>query len=161
MELVAYPRYLREKARQLRTERNLTLDEIAERLALPRTTVYYWIRDVPIPETEKQSAARFRASRANSRRARGRREAAYREGQESFPSLIDEPGFRDFVCLYIAEGYKRCRNTVSVANSDPAVVKLCAFWMRRFSRNPVTYSVQFHADQVLVDLQAFWSDELG
>jgi transcriptional regulator with XRE-family HTH domain len=34
---VAHPRYLRERARELRTERKLSLLEIAERLALPRT----------------------------------------------------------------------------------------------------------------------------
>ena len=40
-----YPPYLREKARQLRRERKLTIDQLAECLALPRTTVYYWVRD--------------------------------------------------------------------------------------------------------------------
>ncbi len=45
---MAYPRYLREKALQLRTEKHLSLDEIAERLALPNTTVYYWIKGTPL-----------------------------------------------------------------------------------------------------------------
>jgi transcriptional regulator with XRE-family HTH domain len=34
-----HPAYLRKKARRLRVEKRLTLDEIAERLALPKTTV--------------------------------------------------------------------------------------------------------------------------
>jgi len=41
-----YPPYLREKARQLRRERKLAIDELAESLALPRTTIYYWVRGV-------------------------------------------------------------------------------------------------------------------
>jgi transcriptional regulator with XRE-family HTH domain len=44
---MAYPDYIRERARQLRVEKKLSLDEIAERLALPKTTVYYWITDLP------------------------------------------------------------------------------------------------------------------
>jgi len=32
----------------MRVERDMTLDEIAERLALPKTTVYYWIKDIPL-----------------------------------------------------------------------------------------------------------------
>ncbi|MEA2202107.1 MAG: hypothetical protein QOI89_2703 [Solirubrobacteraceae bacterium] len=32
----------------MRVERRLTIDQIAERLALPRSTIYYWVRDLPI-----------------------------------------------------------------------------------------------------------------
>jgi excisionase family DNA binding protein len=46
---MAHAAYLREKARTIRIERRLTIDELAERLALPRTTIYYWVRDLPIP----------------------------------------------------------------------------------------------------------------
>jgi transcriptional regulator with XRE-family HTH domain len=37
---MAYPGYVRERARRLRVEKKLSLDELAERLALPKTTVY-------------------------------------------------------------------------------------------------------------------------
>ena len=39
---VAHPAYLREKARELRTERKLSLLEIAERLALPKSLASTW-----------------------------------------------------------------------------------------------------------------------
>ena len=45
---MAYPAYVREKARKLRVEKRLSIDEIAERLALPKTTIYYWVRDLPL-----------------------------------------------------------------------------------------------------------------
>jgi hypothetical protein len=71
------------------------------------------------------------------------REAAYEQGTAEFELLASEASFRDFVCLYIAEGYKRNRNRVSVANSDASVVVLCTRWIRAFARNPVTFSVQY------------------
>ncbi|HLM85236.1 MAG TPA: helix-turn-helix domain-containing protein [Solirubrobacteraceae bacterium] len=46
---MAHPTYLREKARSMRIERRLTIDELAERLGLSRSTVHYWVRDLPIP----------------------------------------------------------------------------------------------------------------
>ena len=60
----------------------------------------------------------------------------------------------------MAEGYKRCRNTVRVCNSDPAILVLCARWVRRFARNPVRYSIQYHEDQDLSGLQQFWAQKL-
>jgi hypothetical protein len=90
-----------------------------------------------------------------------RRAAAYLQGRIEFDDLIEEPTFRDFLCLYMAEGYKRSRNTVGVCNSDPAIVALCARWVQRFARNPVTYSVQYHADQNLEGLCEFWAKTLG
>lgn len=38
---MTYPPYLKEKARTLRRERNMTIDDLAERLALSRSTIYY------------------------------------------------------------------------------------------------------------------------
>jgi hypothetical protein len=63
-------------------------------------------------------------------------------------------------CLYIGEGYKRSRNTVSIANSDPAVIKLANQWLRKFSKRPVGYCVQHHADQRFKDLAEFWGGQL-
>jgi len=33
----------------MRIERRLTIDELAERPALSRSTIYYWVRDLPLP----------------------------------------------------------------------------------------------------------------
>jgi hypothetical protein len=46
-------------------------------------------------------------------RYREAREAAYAAGRAEFTYLAAEATFRDFVCLYIAEGYKRGRNSPS------------------------------------------------
>ena len=152
---MTYPAYIREKARELRIEEKLTIDELAERMAAPRSTVYYWVRDLPLGPTEKQTLASYRAGQVTRRIHQRRRADAYRQGMEEWPSLIVEPTFRDFVCMYIGEGYKRARNVVSICNSDPAVVRLGAVWICRLASNPVVYSFQHHADQDPVALAAY------
>jgi hypothetical protein len=157
---VAYPAYVREKARSLRVEKKLSLTEIASRLSLPKTTIYYWISDLPLGRPRSTAGQRKGTRRMRTNFA-VRRAAAYLQGRIEYSDLISEPTFRDFVCLYMAEGYKRSRNTVSVCNSDPAIVVLCARWVRRFARNPVRYSIQYHADQDLDGLQDFWGQQLS
>jgi hypothetical protein len=160
---MAYPAYIREKARELRRTRQLTIDQLADRLALPRTTIYDWVRDMPIPRPSVpfSEKARRKGNRAMQAKYRRLREQAYELGYWEFPRLASHPTFRDFVCLYIAEGYKRSRNTVSLANSDSGVIKLANRWIHEFSRNAVTYWVQYHADQDLEELSEYWGRELG
>lgn len=156
---MAHPAYLRAKARELRINKHLSLDEIADRLALPKTTVYYWIVDLPLGRERRESPQNgTRAMQAKYRRIR---EAAYEQGRAEFDELRGLPTFRDFVVLYIAEGYKRSRNTVSLCNSDPAIVALAANWLRRLSDRVPTVSVQYHVDQDTKALASFWGDRLG
>jgi excisionase family DNA binding protein len=164
MFVMAHATYLREKARSLRIERQLTIDELAERLALSRSTIYYWVRDLPIPGSGPggvwPEAARRKGNLAMQRKYRLLREAAYEEGMREYEALAVDPTFRDFVCLYIAEGYKRDRNIVSICNSDPAVVRLATRWMRRLADKPPVFWIQYHADQDLDELREFWAGEL-
>ena len=140
MFAMAHPAYIREKARAMRAQRKLTIDELAERLALSRSTVYYWVKDLPIERQGRPNAGQRRGSRAMQRRYR----------------LIRE----DFVCLYIAEGSKRNRNQVAICNSDAAVLQLATKWLARLANNPLRFSIQYHADQDLNDLRGFWSRAL-
>jgi AcrR family transcriptional regulator len=157
---MTHPPYIRAKARQLRAVRGLTIDEIAERLALPRATVYRWVRDLPIERTARQSAAQRRGTQAMRAKAAGRRAEAYRQGIAEFATLRREPTFEHFVCLYLAEGSKRNRNALALGNSDPAIVVLADRWLGRLSDKPRTYEIQYHADQDLDELRRAWGSRL-
>src|SRR3954453_19605210 len=140
----------------------MTIDEMAERLALSRSTIYYYcVRDMPIPGSGSgggfSSDAQLRGTRAMKRKYRLLREAAYREGVEGYAALAEDPTFRDFVCLYIGEGYKRSRNRVALANANPVVVLHATRWIRRLSGRVPVFWLQFHADQDPDALMHFWS----
>ena len=152
--------HLREKAISLRTKQNMTLDEIVERLALPKTTIYYWIKDIPIPRTEKQTLAQRNGTAAMQAKFAAIREKAYEQGLAEAPELLRDPTFRDFVVLYMAEGYKRNRNVVSFVNSDPRMVKLAYHWIIRLTDKKPTFSLQYHADHDVDELKQFWGELL-
>jgi hypothetical protein len=156
---MAHPAYLRAKARQLRLTKHLSLDEIAERLVLPKTTIYYWIKDLPLGRDCRESP--HIGTRAMQAKYRRLREAAYERGRTEYDELMRTPTFPDFVVLYIAEGYKRSRNTASLCNSDPTIVALAAGWLQRLSGRTPTVSVQYHADQDTRVLADFWGATLG
>lgn len=160
---MTYPPYLREKARELRAEKELTIDEIADRLAVGRTTVFYWVGDMPRPGRclVRPGPAHQLGSRAMQQKFKRRRDEAFELGLWEFPRLCRQPGFRDFVGMYIAEGFKRNRNTVALGNSDPAVVVLADRWLREFSNRKIGYAVQHHADQNLDELRRFWGGRLN
>jgi hypothetical protein len=153
--------HLREKAIRLRTEQRLTLEEIMVYLKLPKTTIYYWIKDIPIGRTEKQSIRRQQATKANVAKYAALREAAYQQGLNEAPELLRDPTFRDFVVLYMAEGTKRRRNYVAFVNSDPALVKLAHRWICQFTRNKMDYSLQYHVDHDEDELREYWGSFLG
>ncbi len=150
---------MRERARQLRVEKKLSLDEIAERLALPKTTVYYWIVDLPLGRP-RSSAGQRKGNQSMREKYRLLRERAYDAGRAQYESLVSVPTFRDFVALYIAEGYKRNRNVVSIANSDDRVMSMAAGWIRSLTDKSLVYSIQYHADQDLDELRAYWGSVL-
>jgi transcriptional regulator with XRE-family HTH domain len=159
--VMAYPPYLRERARELRTEKHLSLDEIAERLVLPKTTVWYWIKDLPLGRRRRASTSQRKGNHAMQNRWRERREAAYAQGLAEYDELVKLPTFRDFVALYIAEGDKRCRNRVAIANSDERVIAMAVGWFLALSDRRLTYSIQYHADQDLDELRRFWGTTLN
>ena len=157
---MAYPAYLKERARELRIKNQLTLDELAERLALPKTTVWHWIKDLPLTRP-RSTEGQKKGTEAMQAKYRHLREEAYQAGLDEYVDLAAQATFRDFVVLYIAEGYKRSRNTVSICNSDPRIVALGAHWMWTLSGQMPTIRVQHHIDQDADELRAFWGGVLG
>jgi hypothetical protein len=161
---MTHSRHLRDMARLLRVERRLTVDQLAKRLALPRSTVYYWVRDLPLRSTEPDASPRPRRQAGTFPSAKAPQQAqqsAYDEGLRSYDELVAEPTFRDFVCVYIIEGYKRDRRRVALANADPSVMRLAHRWIWRLTDRSPSISVQCPAGLNLKELRSFWSETVG
>ena len=156
----SYPAYIKQKAIDLRTDKKMTLGEIVDRLKIPKTTVYGWIKDIPIPRTNAQTEAQRRGTQAMQAKYAKIRDDAYQQGLAEAQELLKNPMFRDFVTLYVAEGYKRGRNDLSVANSDVKVVAICYYWMKKFSKRKVGFYIQTHADLDDSEVKVYWAKAL-
>ncbi len=152
-------------ARLLRVEQQLTVDELAKRLAVPRSTIYYWVRDLPLraERSERKPAAEHAGDNERVARERGRPldECAYAEALRSYDDLIAQPTFADFVCIYIVEGYKRDRRRVALANADPAVMRVANRWIWRLTDKSPSLSLRCQPDQSVSELRRYWSETVG
>ena len=157
--------HIRNEARALRAEHRLSLDDICARLNLPRTTVYYWIKDINVTAIAKprvQSPAQLAGSRAMQAKYAAIRQAAYDAVYSRAAELLQDRDLRDFVVLYLAEGHRKDRNSVSFGNSNPTMVRFAHSCMRKLATNThFNYSFQFHADQDPEALRQFWASCLG
>ena len=159
--------HLREKAIYFRTKKKMTLTEICKRLHVPKTTAYYWIAKFPIeyrklPRTKKQVQATLKMVSATKKRWGIKRQAAYNEGKQLAPELFTDSLFRDFVSIYLCEGYRKSRNTVAVTNSNINIIAISYKYMQIF-RHPdrkFDYWVQIHKDQNIDAVLDHWSKAL-
>ena len=155
-------KHLKEKAIVLR-KNGKSLNDISEMLSLNKATVYYWIKGEKLPTTDKQRESARAAGIATKKKHDTLRQEAYREGEKEYVSLIAQPTFRDFVVLYLTEGYRRTRHAVSLGNSNPQIVKLAHYWMSRLKnpKRPLDFTVQCHVDNDENEIRKFWADVLG
>jgi hypothetical protein len=153
--------HLRNKARDLR-RKGATLTAICARLALSKSTVYYWIKDTPIPRTACQTAQLKRATQANIRKHREQRQRWYHEAYAEAAEILKDPLKRDFVVLYAAEGFKRDRNRVEICNSNPSIVHIAHRHIVELSNSAnIQYRLQCHIDNDEGGLKRYWARLLG
>ena len=128
-------------------------------------TIYYWVRDLPIPGSGPGGGcAGVGAAQGHARDAAQVRAAArggLSRGPGSFDELAADPTFRDFVCMYIGEGYKRnakqCRPLETRTRRRELATQMAAL---AGVESKFDFALQYHADQDLVRLRAFWGETL-
>ncbi len=164
---MTHSRYLRNMARSLRLERQYTVDQLSERLALPRSTVYYWVRDLPVRPARARVGSSMTVDSEAAHVLAGpscaEREAAYERALSSYEDLAVQPTFEDFLCVCIAArgGCERAHTGVAVANSDPAAMQLASRWLWRLTDRTPSLSIHTDLCHSASELRRFWSEAVG
>ncbi len=154
-------------ARLLRVEQQLTVDQLAARLALSRSTIYYWVRDLPLRAAREPARAgddelgAGRGGPGETEDLRPGQASAYEQGLRSFDELAAEPTFRDFLCIYALAGHKRDRMLVSLTDGDPAVMRLVNRWLWRLTDRSPALSVRCAPNQSVGESRSFWAEVIG
>lgn len=141
-------------------KQGMALPEIVERLGVNKTTVYYWIKDIPLEgRTEKQLDSQKNATRANRVKAKEARDKEREIGLAEAEVLLQDPLVRDFVSIFMTEGNRKSRNVVSVCNSNYSIVKISMVMMRRFSKEPL-FRLAYHQDVDIDRALKYWANKL-
>lgn len=159
--------HLKLKAQEMRKS-GKTIGDICLHLALGKGTVHYWIKGIPREigvngRTDAQKSSQRIGTKATQKKYADLRFKSYELGSSEYDGLIARDTFRDFVVLYLTEGFRRTRNQVAVANSNPNLVKLAYRWIKTLMNadRSIDFQLQCHVDNDESELKRFWAKELG
>ncbi|HJR93584.1 MAG TPA: hypothetical protein VJ938_14165, partial [Acidimicrobiia bacterium] len=126
----------------------MSYGEIMVHIEVQKTTLATWCRDIALTREQQTSIMARTGSRASiprdtNRRRRHEIDGIQRRAAEEAADLIHDPFWVAGVVLYWAEGAKT-RNHLSMANSDPAALRLFIAWLRRFGGPALEFVIQLH-----------------
>ena len=146
------------------------MKEIATLLGVSLSSVSYWVRDVPLTDSQR-AVLRWRNPAVNGHRAGGQancvkarllRQAYQEEGRTL--AQCDDPVHAAGCMLFWAEGSRR-RNSVVFTNSDPAMVRYFVAFLRSYFAPPdeaFRVNCNLFADHVerQHEIEQFWLQTL-
>lgn len=162
----------KKEARRLRKECGLSVRDIANRVGVSKGTISLWVRDIQL--TNKQIRTLKDKNPAINRQMAGaktRRDTALKERisaqQEGIKAAKEGNILHAQGCmLYWAEGYKRNnKNSISFANSDPAMVKLFVSFLVKclnIRKDDMVLKIQCHTvSKTLKQVEDYWKNLTG
>jgi len=165
---------LREQAIKLRIEDNLSYSAIKDKLGVAKSTLSYWLRELPlseerIKELRNQTWGKNEASRERFRNTMmKKREMAYQEvykkQQKKLANLSKDSFFTAGLMLYLGEGDKKNRNRISLANTDPFIINFFIKWLDDFLNIPkerIRAQIHLYENMDVNKEINFWTKKTG
>lgn len=159
---------LKKKAMQMR-RRGLSYGEIRKELKVAKSTLSFWLRDIPLSEKDKlrlyHARIRTMVSGPNSNSARRAREveSIIQVASREIPHPISSDAYLLLgAALYWAEGTKS--GAISISNSDPVLIVFMVKWFSDiFNVSPKLFKawLNIYPQQNDTDLKKFWSSLTG
>ncbi|MFE9652789.1 helix-turn-helix domain-containing protein [Micromonospora sp. NPDC006431] len=152
-----------------------TVNEIAERLTVAKSTAYEWVRHLPLDSSSEVAAERQQAADARRMLSRaGRRKRREDAEREARGLAASGPGRRTCgktlligAVLYWCEGTKSKpddpRYDLTFTNSDPCLVELFVRFVEAMgrSREDLRYRVSIHENADSEAAGRWWAETLG
>lgn len=164
---------LRQLAIKLRSEKMLSYSEIKRKLGVPKSTLSYWLREMPLNETKIKELQRigWKKSEASRERFRNtmRQKRTIKEKEiydkfcNQFKNLSNESVFVAGLMLYLSEGDKKNSSRIVLANTDPEVINFFIRWLTIYlslSKSDVRIQLHLYEDMDLEKEEKFWQNIL-
>lgn len=165
---------LKNKAIQLRLEKQLPYGEIKRRLGVSKATLSNWLSQLPLSE-ERMLELR-RAGWKNGELSREK----YRETMRKKSFDLDKQVFKKYksflnnissrekfiagLVLYLAEGAKYNKYQVVLTNTDPRPLKFFISWLREFfgvNKERLYAQLHLYENMDIAREQTYWEKKLG
>ncbi|TSC74650.1 MAG: Uncharacterized protein G01um101433_1043 [Parcubacteria group bacterium Gr01-1014_33] len=165
---------LREQVLNLRVKEELSYGEIKKRLGVPKSTLSYWLRELPLSEERilelrRKGWSKGEASRERFRTAmRQKRELTARHIYEAQRKHLSDTSRDTFfvagLMLYLGEGEKTTTSRICLANTNPRIIKFFIKWMEEFlgiRKNEMRSQLQLYGNMDLEAEKGFWRTTTG
>lgn len=160
----------RRKAIKLR-QQGKTFTCIKERLGVSKSTLSYWIKDVPLTLAQQEKIskdAKAKRIEAYIRTVRERRKRIFEDYYRVAQKELLPISIRDFLMaglfLYLGEGSKSDWNQVCISNSDPAIIKFSTVWLTKIlgvKKSDIRVAVHLYRDMDIERELNFWQKTVG
>lgn len=164
---------LRQLAVKLRKEKNLSYGDIKKRLGVPRSTLSYWLKEMPLSEERILELKRVGYKNSETGREKYRNTMRLKREAEDkkvyqyyFQKLADVSRDTLFVAglmLYLGEGDKKNNTRIVLANTDFGIIKFFMKWLKQFMKvEKYKIKVQLHLyeDMDIEKETKMWQNEL-
>lgn len=162
---------LRDRVRLLRS-RGASLNELAQRLKVPKSTVRFWCRDIVL--SKEQQKRLFRRQQLSgvlaAEKIRQKRllitKQLLREGAFEIGKISPRELMLIGAALYWAEGYRKGDGEFGFTNSDPKMIRFIIRWLNeacRVNKKDIKLRVCINAmhKNRIKDIHEFWSTTTG
>lgn len=164
---------LRQLATKLRVEKELSYSAIKKQLGVSKSTLSYWLKDLPLSENkikelqkagwQKSEASRERYRNTMEAKETAKEEKEYQKYLKKFQKLSEDSIFIAGLMLYLAEGDKKVRSRIVLANTDPMIIQFFVKWLVTFldvDKNNIKVQLHLYEDIDLEKEKDFWHNEL-
>lgn len=165
---------LKQKAIQLRTEKQLSYNAILAQIPVAKSTLHEWLKHYPLSKERmlelKKAAwgkleAKIELFRETMRQKRERdNQVTYEKYLKKFGRISVRSIFISGLILYLAEGSKTDNYKVALTNTDPKIIKYFLNWLMKFYKVPkekIKIFLQLYPTMDIDNEILFWLNELG
>lgn len=160
---------LKRKVIELRRD-GKSYSEIKNLVSVSKSSLSLWLRSIPltndqierIKSKKARAVEKFRETMKLKRQKR--LQDYYKEQSKIYLPMTERELYYAGLFLYWGEGNKASRNTVSISNTDPDVLKFSLLWMVRCLKIPkyaIKVALHLYKDMDIENELSFWSKELG
>lgn len=159
---------LRRRAIELRRMRK-SYSQIKSELGVSKSTLSIWLRNYPLTAEEinalrGRSEIRIERYRKTMQQKKERRlQSYYDEEKKKWLPFSKKELVIAGLFLYWGEGNKSQRNTLSINNTDPRVIKFALYWVMNGLNIPkerIQVFLHLYSDMNEIEEKDYWSKEL-